>query len=326
MRRCGSWSRKGSRRASGAIAPTPPRCRRESSGWGWSSAAQEGFRLPQLTTVAVPSGIDEAKVRSQLLEKFNIEIGAGLGPLKGKVWRIGLMGESCKRENVMLVLSALETILESMGFEIARGKSLAAADRAYSGSAAYHASVRAEPQAAADAGLSGRSLNAVSRMTRMRVLRLERLAQMRIASGFNRLAYGLVEGRRGQRDNRRAARAVLLLPLPDAPHGRKAIHHRHLDVHQDQVVAAAQEFIDRDLAVLSLVEPVTGLAEIGANQQAVIDRIIGEQDSTGRCGRLSRRALAELHRAGAATRLSDEAGAESVDRGGRRIAAERPRI
>jgi alanine-glyoxylate transaminase/serine-glyoxylate transaminase/serine-pyruvate transaminase len=99
-------------------------------------AAQEGFRLPQLTTVAVPSGIDEAKVRAELLEKFNVEIGAGLGPLKGKVWRIGLMGESCKRENVMLILSALETILDSMGFEIARGRSLAAADRAYVGSAA----------------------------------------------------------------------------------------------------------------------------------------------------------------------------------------------
>jgi alanine-glyoxylate transaminase / serine-glyoxylate transaminase / serine-pyruvate transaminase len=105
-------------------------------GMGLSLAAQEGYRVPQLTPVAVPPGIEEARVRAQLLEKFNVEIGAGLGPLKGKVWRIGLMGESCKRENVMLILSALETILESMGFEIARGKSLAAADRAYSGSAA----------------------------------------------------------------------------------------------------------------------------------------------------------------------------------------------
>lgn len=105
-------------------------------GMGLSLAAQEGFRLPQLTTVAVPSGIDEARVRTQLLEKFNVEIGAGLGPLRGKVWRIGLMGESCKRENVMLILSALETILESMGFEIARGRSLAAADRAYNGTVA----------------------------------------------------------------------------------------------------------------------------------------------------------------------------------------------
>jgi alanine-glyoxylate transaminase/serine-glyoxylate transaminase/serine-pyruvate transaminase len=105
-------------------------------GMGLGLAAQDGFRLPQLTTVAVPSGVDEATVRAQLLEMFNIEIGAGLGPLKGKVWRVGLMGESCKRGNVMLFLSALETILESMGFEIARGKSLAAADRVYGGSLA----------------------------------------------------------------------------------------------------------------------------------------------------------------------------------------------
>lgn len=106
------------------------------AGMGLQFAAQEGFRLPQLTTVSVPAGIDEAKVRSQLLELFNIEIGAGLGPFKGKVWRIGLMGESSARANVMLVLGALETILTSMGVEIARGKSLAAADRAYDSAAA----------------------------------------------------------------------------------------------------------------------------------------------------------------------------------------------
>jgi alanine-glyoxylate transaminase / serine-glyoxylate transaminase / serine-pyruvate transaminase len=101
------------------------------AGMGLGFAAQEGFRLPQLTTATVPAGIDDARVRSQLLELFNIEIGAGLGPLRGKVWRIGLMGESSKRENVMLVLNALETILESLGAEIARGRSLAAADRAF---------------------------------------------------------------------------------------------------------------------------------------------------------------------------------------------------
>jgi len=101
------------------------------AGMGLGLASQEGFRLPQLTTVTVPAGIDDARVRAQLLELFNVEIGAGLGPLRGKVWRIGLMGESSKRENVMLILSALETILESMGAEIARGRSLAAADRAF---------------------------------------------------------------------------------------------------------------------------------------------------------------------------------------------------
>jgi alanine-glyoxylate transaminase/serine-glyoxylate transaminase/serine-pyruvate transaminase len=100
---------------------------------GLELAAQEGYRLPQLTAVKVPAGIDDAKVRSELLGLFNIEVGAGLGIFKGKVWRIGLMGESCKRENVMLVLNAFETILASMGMEIARGAALLAADRAYNG-------------------------------------------------------------------------------------------------------------------------------------------------------------------------------------------------
>ncbi len=100
---------------------------------GLDFAAQEGHRLPQLTTVKVPNGIDDAAVRAELLKVFNVEIGAGLGPFKGKVWRIGLMGESSKRENVMLVLNALETILESMGMEVARGAALQAVDRAYDG-------------------------------------------------------------------------------------------------------------------------------------------------------------------------------------------------
>ena len=104
---------------------------------GLSLAAQEGLSL---AAAHRGRGARRASTRPRCArnccETFNIEIGAGLGPFKGKVWRIGLMGESSRRENVMLVLSALETILESMGFEIARGKSLAAADRAYDGSAA----------------------------------------------------------------------------------------------------------------------------------------------------------------------------------------------
>jgi alanine-glyoxylate transaminase/serine-glyoxylate transaminase/serine-pyruvate transaminase len=98
---------------------------------GLQLAAQEGYRLPQLTTISVPDGIDEAQVRAELIRLFNIEIAAGLGPLKGKIWRIGLMGEGSRRENVMLILNALEEILSAMGFEIARGRALAAADGAY---------------------------------------------------------------------------------------------------------------------------------------------------------------------------------------------------
>ena len=100
---------------------------------GLKLVAQEGFRLPQLSTVAVPGGIDEGQVRAALLGRYNIEIAAGLGPFKGKVWRIGLMGESCKRENVTVLLSALEEILTSMGVEVARGRALAAAAAAYAG-------------------------------------------------------------------------------------------------------------------------------------------------------------------------------------------------
>jgi alanine-glyoxylate transaminase / serine-glyoxylate transaminase / serine-pyruvate transaminase len=71
----------------------------------------ESHRLPTLTTVRVPEGTDEAAVRARLREDFGIEIGAGLGPLKGRIWRIGLMGHSSQRANVTLLLSALREIL-----------------------------------------------------------------------------------------------------------------------------------------------------------------------------------------------------------------------
>lgn len=69
------------------------------------------YRLPSLTTVRVPEGVNEAQVRSRLLNEYNIEIGGGLGELKGKIWRIGLMGYSSKPENVLLLLAALKAIL-----------------------------------------------------------------------------------------------------------------------------------------------------------------------------------------------------------------------
>lgn len=71
----------------------------------------EAYRLPQLTTVRVPEGIDEAAIRRQLLEVYGIEIGGGLGELKGKVWRVGLMGYSCQLKNVVLFTSALRQLL-----------------------------------------------------------------------------------------------------------------------------------------------------------------------------------------------------------------------
>lgn len=72
---------------------------------------QPGLRLPTVTTVRVPQGVDEAAVRRQLLEAFNIEIASGLGPLKGQIWRIGLMGYSSRDDLVTLLVEALREIL-----------------------------------------------------------------------------------------------------------------------------------------------------------------------------------------------------------------------
>lgn len=78
---------------------------------GLKSFVKEDERLPQLTSVTIPEGIDEAKVRKSLLDNYNIEIGAGLGELTGKVWRIGLMGYSSKDENIKAFIDALKNIL-----------------------------------------------------------------------------------------------------------------------------------------------------------------------------------------------------------------------
>lgn len=79
---------------------------------GLGLTSQEGHQLWQLDPVGVPTGVDEAVVRKRLLDEFNIEVGAGLGPLKGKVWRVGLMGETSTRENVATFLAALREILK----------------------------------------------------------------------------------------------------------------------------------------------------------------------------------------------------------------------
>ena len=82
---------------------------------GLQIASQEGHQLWQLNAVAVPEGVDEAAVRKRLLTDFNIEVGAGLGPLKGKIWRVGLMGETSSKANVKAFLSALAQILNDSG-------------------------------------------------------------------------------------------------------------------------------------------------------------------------------------------------------------------
>jgi alanine-glyoxylate transaminase/serine-glyoxylate transaminase/serine-pyruvate transaminase len=89
-------------------------------------------RLPQLNVLRIPPGADDAGVRRALLDDYGIEIGAGLGPLKGKVWRVGLMGHSARRENVATFLAALEEVLSRSGCSITRGEALAAAARVWS--------------------------------------------------------------------------------------------------------------------------------------------------------------------------------------------------
>ena len=79
---------------------------------GMRCVVSEEARLPQLNSVWVPEGVDEAAARTRLLQEFGLEIGAGLGALAGKVWRIGLMGHSSRPANVALCLSALETVIK----------------------------------------------------------------------------------------------------------------------------------------------------------------------------------------------------------------------
>jgi alanine-glyoxylate transaminase/serine-glyoxylate transaminase/serine-pyruvate transaminase len=83
--------------------------------------------LTTLNAVYIPDGVDDLTVRKKLLQEYNIEIGAGLGPFKGKVWRFGLMGSSSTKQNVMLVLAALGEILYQLGKLSDPGVGLAAA-------------------------------------------------------------------------------------------------------------------------------------------------------------------------------------------------------
>jgi len=96
---------------------------------GLTLHAQEGNRLSTLTSVRIPAGVDDAKVRQNLLENWNIEIGGGLGPLKGQIWRIGLMGYSSTAGNVLFVLTALEKALKAEGYSIEPGAGVTAASK-----------------------------------------------------------------------------------------------------------------------------------------------------------------------------------------------------
>jgi alanine-glyoxylate transaminase/serine-glyoxylate transaminase/serine-pyruvate transaminase len=88
-------------------------------------------RLPTVTAVMIPSGIDDAKVRNQLLDEFNIEIAGGFGAVKGKIWRVGLMGYCSQKPFVLLFLSAFEKVLGDQGFRLPAGAGVAAAIHTY---------------------------------------------------------------------------------------------------------------------------------------------------------------------------------------------------
>ena len=94
---------------------------------GLNFVVKEADRLPQLNSVTIPEGVDDATVRGRLLKEYQLEIGAGLGALAGKVWRIGLMGHACNARNVLFCLSALENVLSDMKAPINRGVAVDAA-------------------------------------------------------------------------------------------------------------------------------------------------------------------------------------------------------
>jgi alanine-glyoxylate transaminase / serine-glyoxylate transaminase / serine-pyruvate transaminase len=100
-------------------------------------------RLVTVTPVMIPTGIDDVKFRNQLLDEFNIEIAGGIGPLKGKIWRLGLMGYCAQKANVLLLLSAMEKVMTDQGARVAPGAGVAAAICNYAGAEAAVATTRA---------------------------------------------------------------------------------------------------------------------------------------------------------------------------------------
>jgi alanine-glyoxylate transaminase/serine-glyoxylate transaminase/serine-pyruvate transaminase len=79
---------------------------------GWKLFAQEGYRLPMLTSVILPEGLHDGQARKRLLDDYGIEVGGGLGKTKGRIWRIGLMGETCKRQNADALLLAIRDMMK----------------------------------------------------------------------------------------------------------------------------------------------------------------------------------------------------------------------
>jgi alanine-glyoxylate transaminase/serine-glyoxylate transaminase/serine-pyruvate transaminase len=98
---------------------------------GLAMAVAPEFRLPQLNSVLIPQGVDDAALRTALLQEFDLEIGAGLGVLAGKTWRIGLMGFASNERNVVYCLNSLEAVLDGQNIAINTGVALPAARAAF---------------------------------------------------------------------------------------------------------------------------------------------------------------------------------------------------
>ena len=99
---------------------------------GLTYLVAESSRLPQLNAVVIPETVDDAVVRRRLLDEYSLEIGAGLGPMAGRIWRIGLMGYGCNRRNVLLCLGALDAVLSDIHAPIHTSAAVAAALTVYS--------------------------------------------------------------------------------------------------------------------------------------------------------------------------------------------------
>ncbi len=100
---------------------------------GLNFIVNEEERLPQLNAITIPEGVDDASVRTTLLNDYSLEIGAGLGVMAGKVWRIGLMGHACNARNVYTCLGALDDVLERLNAPVEHGVAVAAAQKVLAG-------------------------------------------------------------------------------------------------------------------------------------------------------------------------------------------------
>ncbi|MFS0723557.1 pyridoxal-phosphate-dependent aminotransferase family protein [Paenibacillus sp. 1P07SE] len=100
---------------------------------GLSLYGERRTKLPVVTCITIPAGIDGESVRAMLLERFGLEIASSFGPLQGKIWRIGTMGYSCSMRNVLFTLGALEAVLTWHGGKVAAGEAVQAALRTYEG-------------------------------------------------------------------------------------------------------------------------------------------------------------------------------------------------